>query len=254
MRADPYNAGRMIPHFERLTDSRLLPRWLLHEHEARYAFCRDRVRGKVVLDCGSGEGKGSRAIALGLPRILVAVDRSLAAVAAARTEKVTPVAGDAERLAARDRSVDMVVALEVIEHFDHPDAFLAEAARILRDDGMLICSTPNRTVRNPRLPLNGRPLNPWHIREWTTEEFRSMLTRAFGMVELFGQQPQSRRVTRLFDGLSSLISRRGAAIARQLVKIGLVIVPRGKSYSVQPLRAGADCEFIVAVCGDPRRP
>ncbi len=45
-----------------------------------------------------------------------------------------------------DRSIDLVVSFETIEHVDDPAAFLRECARVLVPDGMLIVSTPNRPV------------------------------------------------------------------------------------------------------------
>jgi len=41
---------------------------------------------------------------------------------------------------------DIVFALDVIEHLVRPKAFLKEAYRVLRDEGVLIISTPLRTV------------------------------------------------------------------------------------------------------------
>ncbi|MEA2329573.1 MAG: hypothetical protein QOE68_4532 [Thermoanaerobaculia bacterium] len=243
----------MAGHFERLTDSIFLPRWLVHEHEARYAFCRALVEDRIVLDCGSGEGKGARAIAAGRPRLLVAVDRSLPSVALARGERVVPMAADAERLPIQGKSIDVVIALEVIEHMEDPEAFLREVARVLRDGGTFICSTPNRIVRNPSLPLSGRPLNPWHLREWTADEFRTLLGVDFETTSLFGQEPQSPRVTRFFQRLAAIVSRRGAAILRQLIKFRLLILRPRRYYDVQALGDEADYEFIVGVCSIPRR-
>jgi 2-polyprenyl-3-methyl-5-hydroxy-6-metoxy-1,4-benzoquinol methylase len=243
----------MIRHVERLTESKFLPQWVVDEHEARYAFCRAYVGGKTVLDCGSGEGKGSRAIAEGAPRRLVAVDRALDAVSQARVGGIVAMTAEAERLAVRGASVDVVIALEVIEHMERPEAFVAEAARVLRDDGIMICSTPNRFVRNPRLPLSGRPLNPWHLREWSPEEFEDVLSAEFARVELYGQAPQAKGLTRTFDILARCVSSRPAAILRQLVKVRRLVTPTGRLYDVRPLQQTRDCEFIVAVCANPRR-
>ncbi len=243
----------MIRHVERLTESKFLPRWVVDEHEARYAFCRTYVAGKTVLDCGSGEGKGAKAIAQGSPRRIVAVDRALDAVSLARAERIVPMTAEAEHLAVRGESVDVVIALEVIEHMERPEAFVAEAARVLCDDGILICSTPNRVVRNPRLPLSGRPLNPWHLREWSPEEFHDVLSAGFDRVELYGQNPQTKGLTRAFDILARCLTSRPAAILRQMVKFRRLVTPTGRLYDVRPLQQTRDCEFIVAVCAVPRR-
>ena len=41
---------------------------------------------------------------------------------------------------------DLVTSLEVIEHVDDPDGFVAGLANALADDGLMIISTPNRTA------------------------------------------------------------------------------------------------------------
>jgi SAM-dependent methyltransferase len=243
--------GSRAAHFERLTESKLLPPWVVHEHEARYAFCRERVAGKLVLDCGSGEGRGAQAIAGGAPRGIVALDRSLSSVALARTASVTPVAAAAERLPIRGASAGVVVALEMIEHLEDPEAFVAEAARTLRPDGMFICSTPNRIVRNPGLALSGKPLNPWHLREWTPEEFEILLRRSFGRTELYGQVPQSKGTTRRFELVSRFASSRAGAVLHQLAKFSLVVARSRGPYEVRRLAPQSDYEFIVAVCSEP---
>ena len=73
-----------------------------------------------------------------------------------------------------DRSIDVVVSFETIEHVDAPAAFLGECARVLVPEGMLIVSTPNRPVYSGE----GRQ-NPFHRLEFDEEEFIDLLRTRF---------------------------------------------------------------------------
>jgi len=47
------------------------------------------------------------------------------------------------KLPAKDNEFDLVLDLETIEHIPYPWEFIAEMARVMKDDGQLILSTPN---------------------------------------------------------------------------------------------------------------
>jgi 2-polyprenyl-3-methyl-5-hydroxy-6-metoxy-1,4-benzoquinol methylase len=42
-----------------------------------------------------------------------------------------------------DASFDVITAMEILEHVDNPEIFLAEAKRLLRKDGVLLITVPN---------------------------------------------------------------------------------------------------------------
>lgn len=52
--------------------------------------------------------------------------------------------GDAERMPVKTSSFDCIVAGELIEHLQKPPSFLEECKRVLKKDGTLIITTPNR--------------------------------------------------------------------------------------------------------------
>ncbi|MBO8180457.1 MAG: methyltransferase domain-containing protein [Archaeoglobus sp.] len=54
------------------------------------------------------------------------------------------IVGDARKLPFKDGVFDIVVATEVIEHFVEGELFLAEVYRVLKQNGFLILTTPNR--------------------------------------------------------------------------------------------------------------
>jgi hypothetical protein len=62
---------------------------------------------------------------------------------------------------------------------------LFECRRVLRKNGLFICSTPNRRVFSPSVD---KPPNPFHIKEFWPEEFCSLLCRYFVDITLYGQR------------------------------------------------------------------
>src|SRR5437899_3298001 len=67
-----------------------------------------------------------------------------------------------------------------------PARFLRECARVLRPNGILLCSTPMRLAWRP--PWMPKPQNPFHNREFTVNELREALDEHFDRVEFFGQE------------------------------------------------------------------
>lgn len=160
------------------------------EHMARYAFAAKRVRG-AVLGLGAGVGYGAAIIAAGRTPgsgdPLVAVDRSTDALAFGRNVYGRPIcfaAADAASLPLPDDSLDSVVCLEAIEHVPRADVTLGEIARVLRPDGLLVISTPNKWATSP---LRRRPINPYHVREWYRRQFRRLISKHFVVQETYGQ-------------------------------------------------------------------
>ncbi len=169
------------------TGERFLPeqrgaiRW---EHMHRYLFARELVTGRNVLDVASGEGYGTRLLAE-RARYVLGVDIAEEAVEHARRAYAQSgllefVLGDCTALPMAAASVEVVVSFETIEHVHNPGQVLNEFRRVLRSDGLLVISTPNRA----HYPAG----NPFHRHEFTAEEFREELRVRFKHVALYGQR------------------------------------------------------------------
>jgi SAM-dependent methyltransferase len=158
------------------------------EHFDRYAFAADQVGGREVLDVACGTGYGAGYMLERGARCVTAVDLSREAVEYARDHfggsEGHFACADAVRLPFRDGSFEVVVSFETLEHLRAYGKFLSECKRVLRDGGIIMCSTPSRRVFSPNL---AKPLNPFHIKEWWPEEFRRLLSRHFREVVLYGQ-------------------------------------------------------------------
>jgi len=157
------------------------------EHIDRYIFAANLTGNKDVLDVACGTGYGTAYLAEGGARRAVGVDISLEAVNYARDrfgEGASFICGNAATLPFADYSFDAVVSFETLEHLRTYRKFLAECHRVLKQNGLLICSTPNRRVFSPNL---AKPLNPYHVKEFWPEEFQRLLSRYFSSISLYGQ-------------------------------------------------------------------
>lgn len=157
------------------------------EHLHRYAFARDLVGQKDVLDIACGEGYGSYLLA-GRAKTVIGVDLSEEVIRHARSKYAAPGLefrqGDCTCIPVADSSVDMVVSFETIEHHSQHDAMFAEIKRVLRPDGVLVISTPDRCLLNELTQQR----NEFHVKELSLSEFAELLARHFKNSAFFGQR------------------------------------------------------------------
>ena len=141
-----------------------------------------------ILDAGAGEGYGARLLAEACGRAVCAVelDAPTTCHIRARYRELLTVRANLIGLPFTDASFAAVVSLQVVEHIWDPVQYLRELARCT--NGSVILSTPNRPVHSPDLMPGGRPENPFHVREFDSEELTELLHTAAPerLVRLFG--------------------------------------------------------------------
>jgi SAM-dependent methyltransferase len=233
-----------------------VPPWTRLEHDARYRFAAAQIRGGVVLDCACGDGAGAAEYLRAGPQTLLGFDYDAEAVAKASREVADPRArfavADAADLPQPDQSVDLYISLETIEHVPNARALLSEAARVLKPDGRLICSTPNRAVQNPGAKLEDDPICAFHLREYTPRDLLELLQEYFGTVEFYGQNDVGLLRRQYLRLVGRLPSRRLAARLGQLAKLTRLLVDSPERHAVVPVQRGHSYDLTVAVCSDPR--
>lgn len=147
-----------------------------HRHLIAYHEALKHINGHV-LEIGCGEGYGLK--------ILAPESDSYTAV----DKYATPVNSELQNVVFhqltvpplnifKDNFFDVVVSFQVIEHIKNDAFFLKEIHRVLKPDGILILSTPNKKMSITR--------NPWHIREYSIEQMTEIISANFSSYELLG--------------------------------------------------------------------
>ena len=159
-----------------------------YEHLHRYAIALQYVQGKQVLDLASGEGYGSYHLSK-VAASVVGVDIDEAAVSHAQQRynqqpNLRYRIGNCAQIPLDDRSVDVVVSFETIEHHDQHEQMMREIKRVLRPEGLLIISSPNKKTYSEDLGNH----NHFHTKELYLEEFNDLLLASFAHVKLYGQK------------------------------------------------------------------
>jgi SAM-dependent methyltransferase len=204
---------------ERLDRKEFVPPWTVKEHKERYEFAARYCNGLHVCDCACGAGMGTKRYQKAGALSVIGVDAAGDAInATPRLEKVTYIEASAENLPFGKECFDLIVSLETIEHVEDPKRTIGEFGRCLKPNGRLVISTPNRLVTNPGLPPEGKPWNPYHIREFTPTESTNLVSSHFHKLQTFGQNPIKPTYLRLKNTLANRFGTSTSVLMGQIAK------------------------------------
>jgi len=158
---------------------------LSNEHWLRYEAVAPLVKDKIVLDIACGSGYGTDYLAGRGAKEIIGADINEASIrrnqAYYHKTNLRFQTADALKLPFENNKFDLIISLETIEHFpvDKQDAFLKELKRVLKQDGLVVLSTPNAEA--------SRINNPWHLKELVKSEFSVLLKDNFASSYLYEQ-------------------------------------------------------------------
>lgn len=171
-----YNWERGIPA------TQFMPLWGYLNIISRYRIAGENLKkSDYVLEAASGFGYGAAYFSK-LCRHVEALDIGKENIefssSTYKLDNVNYVLGDVTDLPYNNESFNVYVSFETIEHLplEIIDKYMQEAMRVIKKDGKMIVSTPNRMVR---LNVN----NPFHIKEYDFNEFDYILKQYFKNID-----------------------------------------------------------------------
>ena len=249
---------RIYPGIKWNIDSKVYRR-----HAGRYEFASKFVSGKKVLDIACGSGYGSKILCDAGATEVYGCDLDEEGIRFARknyaNQSIKFQVMDASKMTFDDNSFDCIVSFETIEHvLDYKNA-VKGFYRILKDDGTLIISTPNKEIVSEG---RDKPKNPFHMKEFTRDEFLGFLGQDFVNIRLFSQRLQieistSKKIIRNFfmvlvrlDFLKLYMKFRNTKLYDS---IEYIIDDTANQYFPIPYQSSHNPTVFIAVCQKRKR-
>ncbi len=156
------------------------------EHLHRYSFASSRVKGKVVLDIACGEGYGSNFLSLSAAKVY-GIDIDANTISRAKEkyhrDNIEFLTGSTSKIPLDDNSIDIVISFETLEHHNEHDEMFIEMIRVLKPNGIIIVSTPDKYYYSDVRNFN----NSFHVKELYKQEFIDLVSKYFSNSIFFSQ-------------------------------------------------------------------
>lgn len=161
---------------ERLISKIMNEDTFLHLH--RYAIAFDYIIDKEVVDIACGEGYGSFLMskyAKNVTGIDIDEDTIINANSKYKNNNLSYLQGDVSEIPLQSSTIDAVISFETIEHTTKHDEIMQEIKRVLKPDGLLIMSSPDKSNYSEKRGF----INKYHVKELYSEEFKNLIKKYF---------------------------------------------------------------------------
>jgi 2-polyprenyl-3-methyl-5-hydroxy-6-metoxy-1,4-benzoquinol methylase len=199
------------------------------DHLERYKFAARYAQGKSVLDIACGEGYSATMIVAAGATSYDGVDiNQNLTIYANKKYGSNIICYYTSDISSFDsgRRYDLITCFETIEHVPNYKSALLNLHKLLKPDGLLLISSPNRVITSPNCnSFADKPENKFHTQEFTPDELLEMLRRSgfsAQVRDVFGQRQRlhwlasirrisprlSRKLVRIADRWSSPVPAR----------------------------------------------
>jgi ubiquinone/menaquinone biosynthesis C-methylase UbiE len=176
-------------HYDKYSSTNPIERRMMQGFFGALARALGDGRPARVVEIGCGEGHATAYLRERFPDAdIVGLDLPDDRLAEHWRELGIPMMfGDIHQLPFPDASIDLVVALEVLEHVADPARALDELVRVCRGDAVI--SVPREPIWRIGNMARGRYVSalgntPGHVNHWSARSFRSLLGTRFDVISL----------------------------------------------------------------------
>ena len=156
------------------------------EHLHRYSIVNEYIKDKVVLDIACGEGYGSNLMS-NKASFIYGVDIDTMCVNKAKIKyqksNIKFFEGNTSKIPLINNSIDVIVSFETIEHHEFHVEMMLEFKRVLKPNGLLIISTPDKLHYSD----SRKYYNEYHVKELYKQEFNDLISNYFSKIQLLTQ-------------------------------------------------------------------
>ncbi|MBO6496694.1 MAG: class I SAM-dependent methyltransferase [Roseivirga sp.] len=204
-----------------------------YEHLHRYYLAMEYVTDQVVLDIASGEGYGTALLAK-LAKQAIGADIDQESVTHANAKYGRPnlsfEVADIRNLPFEDDSFSVVTCFETLEHITEHELVMSELKRVLRSNGVLILSTPDKESDHH---LASKGANPFHLKELGRSDFSKLTLSFFKNVKLLYQK-----------------SINASVIIPEVVEREVFLEYQGDFESYVEKQASFNAQYLIGICSD----
>jgi 2-polyprenyl-3-methyl-5-hydroxy-6-metoxy-1,4-benzoquinol methylase len=215
-------------------------------HQFAYRFALKFASGKDILDVGCGTGYGCSILAERANYVL-GLDKDKNAIEYCNAHYSAPNINfrqtDASMLE-REREFDVAVSFQVIEHMRNVDDFIDRIKNLVKQNGIIIITTPN-----VKISQNAETDNPFHLSDMNYEQFERLIDRKFKTYKIFGVAHASQNILRSIIGKFPFYREIGLLLKRNnpLKKVAVQAMNMTKFRVVED-NVAKEAIDLLAVC------
>ena len=155
-------------------------------HLHRYAVSLALIKGKIILDIACGEGYGSNLMSFE-SSLVYGVDIDEETIERANSkykrDNLKFLTGTTSKIPLESNSIDVVISYETLEHHDEHEKMMIEIKRVLKPEGILLISTPDKHFYSDKRNYK----NSFHVKELYKSEFIYLINKHFKNYQLYSQ-------------------------------------------------------------------